>query len=259
MKIPSFIKDAQKFLDANSPVILTGVAIVGVAATAVLTHKAATESIMNLSDEATKRANGPEQSGDISAPDRIAIVWKNYVPPVAVGAGTMACMLTATRINLRRTAVFAALYAVTDERAKEYRAKAEEIMGKTKSDKVNGEIIQDHVTKYPPQDGQVIITGKGDDLCLDRHTGRYFLSTIEDLKHAQNRLNHRINLEGSASLSEFYDYIGIDHTQFSDAVGWSNMELMELTFGSALTDKGVPVLAIEYNVVPQEGYDRVHG
>jgi hypothetical protein len=103
----------------------------------------------------------------------------------------------------------------------------------------------------------VVATSGGTALCLEPYSGRYFQSDMEALKAAQNALNYQVLNSYYASLSDFYDLIGLDRTKLSDEVGWNSDELMELTFSSCLAD-GKPCLVMDFHVKPIRDYYRVH-
>ena len=63
---------------------------------------------------------------------------------------------------------------------------------------------------------EIILAGTGEVLCYDMSSGRYFQSTIEDIKRAENRVNKDLIHFMSASLSMFYEEIGLPPTSYSD-------------------------------------------
>ena len=60
-----------------------------------------------------------------------------------------------------------------------------------------------------------------------------------------------------ASLTDFYDEIGLPETAVSGYVGWNTDELLEVTYSSILSDDGKPVLAIDFRADPLNGYDHL--
>ena len=61
---------------------------------------------------------------------------------------------------------------------KEYQAKVVETLGEAKARKIKDEIAKDKVKNDPISNKEVIITGKGDMLCYDVLSGRYFKNNI---------------------------------------------------------------------------------
>jgi hypothetical protein len=89
------------------------------------------------------------------------------------------------------------------------------------------------------------------------YTGRYFQSSMESLKKAQNDLNYKILNSYYASLTDFYNLIGLSRTTTSDDVGWNSDEMLELRFSTIMSDDQRPCIAIDFKVAPIRGYFRV--
>jgi len=240
----------------NSPLILTAFGVAGTITTAVLTGKAsikAYELVLRENENLDIQGAVP-----LEPKEMFRIVWKEFVPPAVSLVGTCTCIIFANRIGTRRAAAMAAAFAVSQETAAEYRSKVIEKLGEGKERKLRDEIAQDRVNRNPPRE-DLTITGDLDVRCMEQYTGRYFSSNMETLKAAQNAVNHQI-LRGddSASLSDFYDRVGLNHTGVSDEVGWNTDNMMELTFSTTVDEKDRPVLVFDYKVVPVRGYFRYH-
>jgi hypothetical protein len=79
---------------------------------------------------------------------------------------------------------------------------------------------------------------------------------METIRKAVNEINYKINNYYSASLSDFYEMIGLPKTQISDEFGWNTDELLDVEYGSTVLQDGRPAISISYNKVPIRGYDR---
>jgi hypothetical protein len=93
-------------------------------------------------------------------------------------------------------------------------------------------------------------------LFFDSMSGRFFISEVEKINKAVNEINAQVNKYYSASLSDFYDKIGLDTTEFSNSVGWNTDELLEVSFIATLLSNNKPAIQISYNKNPISGYDR---
>jgi len=185
--------------------------------------------------------------------------WKMYLPAVITGGVTVTCIIFSNRIGSRRAAAVAAAYSLTERAFEEYRDKVIEKLGDRKEQAIRDEIVQDRMDRHPPVQSQVIVTGTGDVLCTDAYSGRYFNSSIESIKQAQNNTNYQILHDGYASLTDFYGRIGLDPTQVSDDVGWNSDRMLEIFFSAALTPNDQkPCVSIEFNVVPFRNYTKVY-
>lgn len=252
MKIPSFAKDAQRFLDDNAPAILTGMAVVGTGMTAWFSHKAATQSRAAIDAEA---ATQHVDSAIFDVTDKAKLVWQFYIPPAACVVGTSACMIMATKIGLNRTAAMAGALAVSQRAYSQYEDKVKEVLGENKHVKVRDAVATDAVNAIP--ENKMIMVSEGKQAFLDLWSGRLFESTMEDIKKAMNEFNHELLYGSYSALSQFYNLIGLDSIRESDDIGWSSEYLMELVFTTVLKD-GKAVVAFDFDPKPKAGFSSPH-
>jgi hypothetical protein len=259
VNIGAIVKRAQKATADNAPTILTALGVTGLITTAVLTGKASFKAgkIIHERNESTKNSLG-DLSHEINMTSRemADITWKLYIPAAATGAVTIACIVSANHISTRRTAALASAYSITQEAFREYREKIVEKVGEKKEQQARDEIAQESVSKNPPPATLILSDDKV--LCKDMHTGRYFQSTLEDIKKAINDTNYQILNNDYASLSDFWDRIGLEKTSESDEIGWNTDCKLEVVFSSALTEKNQPCITIDFRTIPVRGYWSLH-
>lgn len=243
MNLTHIFNNGKKAVKANSPEILTAFGVSGVVVTSYLAAKGAIQADRILQEGQEPGFEDPER--DLKA--KVRLTWKCYIPAFASGVITASCIMGASKANSKRTAVAVGAYSLTEKAFAEYREKVVEQLGENKEQKIRDEIKQDRVTKLGSKD--VIITGKGEVMCCELLTGRYFKSDMETLRKAQNDINARINNERYVNLDEFYDLIGLPYTSQSNTCGWDSAKLMELEFTTTLTPDGTPCLAFDYNYV----------
>lgn len=257
MTLTGILARAEKLVADNSPQILTALGVAGTITTAVLTGKAAVQADRVIR-QTQKLNDDPEEPYDLTPRDKVKLTWKLYIPPVATGAVTIASIILANQIGTRRAAAMAAAYAVSERAYSEYKDEVRRRFGAIKEQSVRDGVAQHQVNENPVENRQVIITGGGNVLCFEPFTGRYFDSDMESLKKAMNDLNYRINSDGYASLSEFYDLVGLPHTAYSDDVGWKSDKLLELDISTTLASDGRPAISFTYLVEPLRNYYKVH-
>lgn len=255
MTISQIATRVGKFASDNSPLILTVVGVSGTITTAVLTGKAAYKSSKVLEDERYKRRlNGePEQT----AKEKFLEVWPYFVPAVGTGAMTVTAIIMANRIGTKRAAAVAAAYSISEKAFEEYREKVIEKLGPNKERDARDELAQERVTKNPSSQQEVVIAS-GNVLCYELWAGRYFESTMEEIKKAQNDLNYMLLNNGYASLNDLYDKLGLDRTVVGEEMGWNSDKLMEIKFTTTISDDQRPCIAIDFDVQPVRNYFRVH-
>lgn len=253
--ISDILKQAQRFAQNNSTTILTTVGVVGVATTALLTGKASFQAARVI--DSVENAIGTTEDASQRFKERAQLTWKLYIPAATTAAVTVACIVSANRIGSQRTAALAAAYTITDKAFVEYKNKVVKTIGENKEQRVRDDVAQDKVTNTPVP-STIVVNESSKQLCFDSYSSRYFLSTMEELKSAQNRLNHLILSDDNASLSDFYDCVGLEHTQFSDDIGWNADKLLELEFSACVSPEQKPAISMTYRVEPIRGFHRLH-
>lgn len=244
MSLSQVAKKLEKLLTDNSPVLLTSVGVAGTIATAVLTGKASFEAAQILNE-----------TEPLEPKEKVELVWKLYIPPVIVGAGTVSAIVLANRIGTRRAAAMAAAYTISEKAYAEYREKVVEKLGEAKEQEVRDEIAQQRVNANPPNN-EVIIVDNGDVLFLESYTGRYFKSSMETVKKALNDTNYQMYSDMYASLGDFQQRIGLPRTSLSEEVGWTVEDKIEIEFSATLTEDQRPCIVMNYIVAPVREYHR---
>lgn len=256
MSIDQLAAKASKFITDNSPTILTVIGVAGTVTTAFLTGKASYRAAQKIEHEKGRIEYEATSSEDahFDTKDKLKLVWTLYIPPVTSAGLTVAAIIAANRVGLRRAATMAALYSASEKRIAEYKNKVVEQFGEGKEQKVRDELAQDKVRQNPP--GQTIVIPAGQVMCYDLYSGRYFMSTMEEIKQAQNSVNHMTLNYGHTTLSDLYDRLGLDKTRFADDVGWQSDQLLEIKFSTVMSDHDTPCIAIDYEVEPVRGLGR---
>ena len=105
-----------------------------------------------------------------------------------------------------------------------------------------------------PLNKEVIIAGNGAVLCYDSLTGRYFNSSVETLRKAQNDINAEAIMNQYASQNDFYRMVDLPLLALGEEAGWRPDNLLELDFSTQLTEDGRPCLVVGYSTAPIRGY-----
>lgn len=254
MALHDILKKVEKFTVDNSPMILTIVGVAGVTTSAILAGKGAFKASDILHQHETNlRREGSYEP--LTLKEQTQLTWKCYIPAVSTVAVTTAAIVASNQIGTRRAAAVAAAYSLSEKAFAEYREKVVEKMGENKERQVRDDIQQDRVKANPPSNEVVIMVGK--QLCYDSYSGRYFQSDMESVKKAMNDLNHKIINDNYASLSDFYDLLGLERTSVSDEIGWNLDKLLDIHFTTTLAEDGRPAIALDYRVDPVRDYFRL--
>jgi hypothetical protein len=256
MDLRELLKRAQKITIDNSPAILTAVAVTGTVTTAYLTGRASIKAAEILAAE-EGRQQYTRVGLKLEPKEKVALTWKLYIPAVSTGLLTVTCIIGANRIGTRRAAAVAAAYTLSEKAFVEYRDKVVEKLGDKKEQDLRDELAQDKVTKNPGNSSKLVIVDGKSVLCYEAYTGRYFISDMETLRKAQNDINFRVNNDYYASLTDFYNEIGLTQTSISDEVGWNADKLLDLKFSTTMSEDGRPCIVIDYAVAPVRDYHRL--
>jgi len=260
MPVKAIARTVYKSVGDNSPTILTAVAVAGVISTAFLAVRATPEALRRIEKERARlgkedmrftveRANEIPYV-DLSAFGVIKVTWRGYIPAMTMGLATVTCIIGANTVSTKRNAAMISAYSLTDQAFREYREKVASTFGENKEVGVRDAIAKDRVDRDPVTNKEVIITGGGEVLCYDSITGRYFQSTVEIIRKAQNDINAATIFDGYASQNDFYDMIGLPATAMGEELGWRTDHMLEVRFSSSLAADGRPCLSIEYDQQP---------
>lgn len=230
----------------HSPEILTGIGITGMIFAIVLAVKA-TPKAMELLDEKRDEL----EKDDLTVAETVQTTWKVYIPSVATALLSSVCIIGANSVHMKRYAALSAACTMAETSLREYSDKVIETIGEKKEQEVRDAIAKDEVEKHPVQNSEVLVTGKGETLCYDSLSGRYFKSDIEKIKKAINDVNRRMLNENSIALNEYYEEIGLAAVGIGESVGWDiDKGYIEPAFSSQLTEDGTPCLVISFRNPP---------
>lgn len=250
--VTTFIKSTGNFMSKHTPEILTGFGIAGMITTTILAVKATPKALALIEKEKER-----QWVDELKPIDVVKTTWKCYLPSAILGAASVGCLVGSSAVSLKRNAVLATAYKLSETALTEYKDKVVETIGEKKEKLVREAVAEDKVKNTPVKTSEVIVTGKGKTLCLEPTSMRHFESDAETIRRAVNDLNRRMRDEMYISLNEFYYELGLEGTDLGEMMGWNiNVAYIDVTFTSALTPDNEPCLAIVYNTRPV--YDFMH-
>ena len=253
-KLNPVVKNGMNFLMAKRPEILAGGAIVGLAATVYLSGKAGVQLHELKADYNAFLMSGTAQE-NLEREKKLYIkdAAKIIVKPAIVTAFTGACIIGGAAIAHNQYGALMAAYMMSNDKLKAFETKATKMLGESSTNEIKAEIAQERVLANPitSTSGMVIDTGCGTTLCYDSLSGRYFKSSIEHIRRAQNDTNEEIIADWSVNLNTFYDFLGLNPIKLGENLGWNTNNILRLSFDSALTPSGEPVLVLDYEVYPE--------
>lgn len=258
MEFTKLLLSGRQLIKENSSTILTATAVTGTVTTAYLTGKGSFRAaeIIRRREQELRHETGErvEQTNK----EIVQLVWTEYIPAVGVGTLTVASIVMANRISAKHAAALATAYGLSERALLEYKTKVVEKLGENKAAVIRDEIAQDRVSNRPVSLKEVIIAGSGEVLCFDAITGRYFMSSVEEIKKAQNTVNYDILNHMYASLSSFYEEIGLPPTSYSDEVGWNSDHPLEVTFSTTMSSDDRPCVVVDFVTGPVPNYTQFY-
>ena len=256
-KLSNVIKKSKQYLGKHSPEILTGLGITGMITTTILAVKATPKALQLIEIRNQEELRKNEDFIRLGAWETVKTAWKPYIPAASLCVASTACLIGASAVNAKRNAALATAYAISERTLVRYRDKVIETIGEKKEKEIKEKISQDEVNNKKISDTQVIITGKGDTLCMDSISGRYFKSDIDKINKAVNEINRQMTYQHYVSLNDFYYELGLDGIKTGSLLGWNLDDgLVKLDHSACLAEDGTPCHYIDFEVLPKYDYDK---
>lgn len=253
-KMAQLMRVAKTSITKHSPEILTGIGIAGMITTTVLAVKATPKAI-RLIEEAKE-----EKGEDLTKTETVKTCWKVYIPAAATCVASTACLIGASSVSIRRNAMLATAYKLSETAFSEYKEKVVETIGDEKEKIVREKVSEERIKKNPITKNEIIMTDYGDTQFYETLSGRYFKSDIEQIKKVVNYLNKDMlqDMFGTISLNEFYDELELERIDLGDELGWRvDKGLIEIDFTSKIADNGKPCIVLDYVNAPYYGFDKL--
>lgn len=249
-----FSKLSKKFIPKfkkHIPELLTGIGTTGMIVTTIMAVKATPKAIMIINEKEIEL-----RVDKLSTKEKVKATWKCYVPATITGIASVACIIGASSVSLKRNAALATAYTLSEAALKEYSDKVVDIFGEKKEQSVRDAIAKDKIDSNPVSEQTIIRTNKGSTLCFDPWSSRYFYCDIEDMRKSANNVNYQMLNDGCASLNDFYYEIGLDDIKPGFDIGWRAIDgPFELKFSSQLTQNKEPCLVLDFTIQPKYNYE----
>ncbi len=250
------------------PILLSCLAVIGTAATAVVAVRAtpkAQENRKKAEIHKTKSADREIEDPAISAVSTnnaeltpmeiIKAEAPAYIPAATIGVATILCILGAGALNLRQQASLASAYALAERTYHRYKDKVKSIIGPEADHAVEEAMQQeekDISDDRPPWDEvQTFYIECGE-------WSTFFERTMEQVKDAEYSINRNLNLKGYVTFNDLLEFLNIPAIKNGDQVGWDHYD-GEVFYGYSWidfvhrwfsTDDGLMVCAIDMPFPP---------
>lgn len=245
------VRSAMKVLQQHPGDIALIVAGIGYTAAVVEGCKATVKAVRKTDYEADKKGES------LTPKELVKTNWKYYVKPGMLFIGSTAALITGGSKYNAKIKGLTTLLTLYEAAAKDKDAAIEEL-GKKKAVDIFDQANRNTVARTYDESVNVIHTGKGNMLCLDKFSGRYFRMSPENVQKAINNANYQLNRKQELSYNDYFYEISDDvpQTEYGEMVGWRLEDgLIEPRFTSCEVN-GEACLVIDFYQRPYIEYDR---
>lgn len=249
-KVSKFIKPLALSAEKRLPAILMGFGIAGMATTIGMVI-VSTPKALDLMNEKKEELEKEE----LTKKETVEAVWKCYIPAALMFSLSTACLVGSHSVSTRRYAALMTAYALTESDLNEYQLKVKELFGEKKEEEVRTAVAKDKLDKNPIDTKEVVITDKGETLCFEPLSSRYFKTDIDKLKGEINNLNRQMLEENYISLNDYYYAIGLSPVLQGDDLGWNVYKgYIDLNISAHITENGLPCIYLGHYTPPVYDY-----
>lgn len=258
MATPPWIKTITNYVEDNATTILSAAAVAGLVGTVVLAVRATPAALEDIAmAQEDKQMNTPvevQYKVTLTPAEVFRVTWRAYLPAALTGTATIACIVGANTVGLRRQAALAASLTLVDKTFIEYRDKVIEHFGEKDEEKVRDKIAEDKIKNSPTKD--VIFVGTGEVLCYDELTGRWFKSDGDAIRRAALDLDAQVLDDHHACLNDFYRFVGLDAVLAGEELGWNVDKRPRVRITGHVNDCDQPALSIGWERPPFANYEK---
>ena len=242
MNIKTMAKSVWAGAKKHSPEILIGMGIAGAASSVIFAVKATPKAMILLEEK--RQELGVEK---LEAKEIIKTAAPVYIPTAVSFGVSVACIVGASSMNARRNAALTAAYTLSESTLRTYRDKVLETVGEDKEREIRQKAAIEQQQKTPEPQTLVVSGAAGQLKCFDSLSGRYFVSTKNEIDKAVNEFNRQLRDDMRISLNDWYDLIGLDTNKLGDMLGWDiERGYVETCYASRLDEDGLPCLVVNY-------------
>lgn len=242
MNIKTMAKSVWAGAKKHSPEILIGMGIAGAASSVIFAVKATPKAMILLEEK--RQELGVEK---LEAKEIIKTAAPVYIPTAVSFGVSVACIVGASSVNARRNAALTAAYTLSESTLCTYRDKVLETVGEDKEREIRQKAAIEQQQSTPEPQTLVVSSAAGQLKCFDSLSGRYFVSTKNEIDKAVNEFNRQLRDDMRISLNDWYDLIGLDTNKLGDMLGWDiERGYVETCYASRLDEDGLPCLVVNY-------------
>lgn len=188
----------------NKSTLLSILGCIGVVGTGVTTFLATRKSEEILNDDS------------LTNKDKAIKVAPKFAAPIGVGVGTIVCIASANILNKKQIKSLIGSYTLLQSSFQEYRKKVIEIHGEDADREIFESVRQNsefHQLNLDSPDKKIRFH--------DYVTDTFFEKYEREVADAEYHINRNFVLNGSQTVNDWGEMLGVDWTPCSDNIGWS--------------------------------------
>lgn len=236
------------FANKHGSTILTIIGSTGVVVTTLLGIKATPKALEIIKEE--------ENNNQLTLKDKVKLTWKEYIPTIISGVGTVSCIFGANILNKRTQASLTSSYILLKKYFDDYRHENKNIdinnisegLQNNKCENldeyINKKVISKKIKKHPPK-----VKSMGEDdillycplLSTSGTTEKGYVRTKKSIAlNLENRINNEINKEGYININKIYSWLGVkdkDLPVWGWQYGWVKTETNRNIMDDVITIK----------------------
>jgi hypothetical protein len=200
MKTDLLFKSARRFIEQNSSQILTGIGLIGFAATIPLSIKAYNKCMEDL--DARREELGVDE---LTTGEVVKICWKPMIIPTLMFATSSACVIGAQQKILKKNAALIAAYKTAETSLAEWKNQTKAEIGEEKY-----KALQEKVVEKEMQEAQVpakTYLDSNKNLYYDGVYGGYFYATELEVYKAFEETRSDLEWCKNTQVSNYEEYV----------------------------------------------------
>lgn len=213
----------RNVIGKNSPAITAGIAIVamgGAIFASIRATKKVEDALLDAYKEKNKGVETVEEAVELTKTEKAIVFARCYWPAAVLVLLSASCMIGSVCLANHQIRALAVVASTAESALGEYQKAAVDVIGEKKAEDIKDQVNKNRVMANPPKDDEIIDTRKGNSLCYDPLSGRYFRSDIDSIRAAINELNTELLDMQFVSVNDYYEALGLEPTKYDSDRGW---------------------------------------
>jgi len=207
-------------------------------------------------EEAREEKKKEGKDDKLTITESVKATWKCYAVSLVMFVIAAILIIEAQQATAKRAAAFATAYQLSEQMLQEYKDAAKEIVGEKKANEIQDQAAIQQVQHNPPAVNNIIVTGKGKQLCIDSLSQQPFYSNAESIRQDFKRaVTDKFASDVCIDFIEVEDWFyqaNLDKAskmELSKEQGWNRSDEPRISFTSMMGSgefEDIPMLVVNY-------------